>query len=434
MKRVSRVLACALALAAAPALAAINPSSPGLPQNWSMEAGTGYFSANGQGYGTQTGLNGNPSSAMCVECHSVNPSPHVLAPAERSSYYPFDFTTNQLVDPRGTNGQNFWGTHAVMNVLATGATDPWGVTNSGGGFSGGFGTQPRDNGEYMRKDAWDTDGQTGFGESKYNVGTTALQDDIASNITSWADADMICESCHNILVNVANPNYNTTNIVNKLLLAEYDDNTDDTLCVGCHGAGTGNAGATYADFHANDNLANFDKSARKRHHVLTGDTLSSTNYDPDNNPATNDSIMWAPSFSDKLDASWCSTPYAAITPGITLADGTTVKFRGACNVSGVGTRSSSNTAGDIVNVDANTINCSNCHRPHNAMTQSGAFIFRTGNGGDYPGQAGTSGTTLNTSDMDYGIRRQSDVGDWTTTKIYGEYQNLCDGCHQGYSQ
>lgn len=400
MKRYVIIVAGALSVTAGAALAAMGPTF-GLPQGWSI--------TNTRGYGTQAGLNGNPASAMCVECHTVNPSDRIL----------------QVSNPAGaglamdrTNAAHR-GSHFVMNQQAGAANAPWNITNTKGGFTGGFANTGDAADKYEKLSAW-----TIGGTSKYqNKALTAL-----GNTAAGAGGDMICESCHNIIHNTA------TNSDNDLLLGTYQDNVDDGICLGCH-----NQDETLANrggFHTKDNLPAFaGTTVRKRHHVLTGDTLTDAYYGTTGVSST----MWAPSASNRLSTAWCTTPYGA--PGtlidLDLTVGAAIAFREACNVAGQGSRL--NTAvvalGNIAPTGANAINCSNCHRPHNAMSSSGAFLFRMGENakGDFTGNVGAGKFTgLTNASMYYGLRRQADVDTTYAAKVYNEYRPLCAGCHYGY--
>lgn len=397
MRKLALLVAGAAALSAAPALAYLSTTDFGLPQAWTF--------ATNDGYGAIAATYNN-ASAMCVDCHTVNPSKLI--------YTPSDATGGPTIDPASTAMR---GSHTVMNALMTGKT-LFTYTNSGGGFPGGYGPGPHDDGSYMKGSAWTGLAGGATMESKWNT-ATALP--LASgyevtNSVNVGNAGLICESCHNIRRNTGN---------SAMLLGAYADNGADTLCLQCHTHGTN----TYASFHTNDKLAGFaGVLARKRHHVLTGDTFTVANYGTGNN-----SVMWAPTFSDKVVGAWCTTPYTTQAAATDLT-GAVVSFRNECNVSGVGARLNTAVTGDIVPLSASDIKCTNCHRPHNAMSGGGAFILRTGAnaGTDYAGNAGGSGQALG-DNIGWGIRRQNDVGTYGIgSKIYGEYNVLCNGCHQGY--
>ncbi|MDF1554081.1 MAG: cytochrome c3 family protein, partial [Deferrisomatales bacterium] len=291
------------------------------------------------------------------------------------------------------------GSHTVMTAL--------GSTNSGGGWTGAA-AGVRTGGQYMKITAWST-----LAQSKYGDPAGYTKDGPAADrATDW---DMLCESCHNVLVNAGD----------QLLVEAYTNASVDTLCVGCHG---GTVGETYAGFHGNGNLKAFGTSisqatytglaGRKRHHVLnaeTLDTVAPSPYDPDSDVATSDSVMWAPSYSKELGTGL----YATWTEDATspIGEGAVFTFRNLVNVSGVGTLSTAAAAGDIPT--GTELRCTSCHRPHNAITNAGAFILRSGNGAaTFPSGVGVTG-----------MERQVDN---TSTAVYGEYTPICAGCHQGY--
>lgn len=430
MKRIL-MLAGVLAVAGGPAFSAINPVSPGLPgevvaTSWTMTAAQGYGAVATTAALPGLTTNDSKGSAMCVECHSVNPSYHVLgANATYSAYTGPARGGSYAVDTTAANT----GSHFVMNVLGTPTgTALVGSTNSGGGFLGGFSNAARaTGGAYMMKVAWPANTAGTAPVSKYNQGTGLLSLPATggtANVNFGSAADIICESCHNVLANNGS----------RLLLGSYADATNDDICVRCH-SGNGSASgvaAGYEAFHANDNLAAFaGTTVRKRHHVLTGNTFGFYG-------ATGiSSLMWAPTFSDKVAAGWCGAgAYTNQSTVTTLTASTVVNFRNECSVSGVGARAAALAAGDI-NAAAATggnIRCVNCHRPHNAMASSGAFIFRTGTGSDFSGGGRQGNSRAASGTLGYGLRRQVDVGDWSTAKAYNEYAVLCNGCHQGYGQ
>lgn len=404
MRKYQILLAGALAAAAGSAYAAMGPTQFGLPINWTMTPTVGY--------GAATGVAGNGASAMCVECHTVSPSDRIL-----------DVSNRAAGDVRRDNA-NTLASHFVMNV-GSGI----GATNSGGGFLSGFGGI-QDNGKYLRGGAWSA-GPTYL--SKFSNGATLTS--AYEGVVSAANAGMICESCHNIINNVVGANDQGA-ADNDLLLGVYEDNRQDAICRGCH---LNDEAAANSVFHTtNSNLPSFSNPpARKRHHVLTNDTILAANY----GLTGVSSLMWAPSFSDKLATEWCTQKYLSGINPAPLADGATATYRGLCNVAGSGTRVLATVAaqGDISPANVNDLNCTNCHRPHNAGTFSGAFILRPGKVVDSTDQtliAYPAGNTSATHPVGtpklFQVRRQSDVGDYAGNKIYQEYRILCAGCHYGY--
>ncbi len=262
-KQVLAVL-CA-SLMAAPALAGINPAWPGLPtadtsNNNGASSYTGFTAAN------------NQASAMCVDCHTVQPK---------------------------AGGSHF------VNPTNTG-----GFTNSGGsGIDNTGAITTRDDGAYFKITAWNNitkaDNSTGSeGVSKYadtSVPASYVTDNtVAGTSTATLDAtaanyagyDIICESCHNIVNNDAGGN--------NLLLTQPNNDWEDApvaeLCTGCHGFmytaavdQSGSGLANWSDARNDHEVAG--GTARKgnneyhwvkgvarpqNHHVMTGDVIDST--------------------------------------------------------------------------------------------------------------------------------------------------------------
>ncbi|TLN17427.1 hypothetical protein FDZ71_06265 [bacterium] len=379
-------------LAAIAAFAGINPLDPGLPQGWTTTA-TRYTTAFVVGSATVTAdrltTANSFASAMCVECHTRNPSALILNPTDGAGAYDV------------TNGVNDRGSHTVADAA--------GSSNSGGGWTNAA-AGTRNAGQYEEIVTWDTANQAGFGFSKYGVQAPTQN----RNSVTGAPGDMICESCHNVLVN-RGP---------RLLLGAYGDSAAeaavngesgtildaDRMCLNCHGGATNN----YAGFHGNGNLRPFYQNAttspRKRHHVLAGDLLDLTRYNPDANKETNDSVMWAPSYTRELSAGLvgATDPFA---------------FGKGQSATGQGARAAATALGDV-----NTgtgLSCVSCHRPHNARTPAGAFILREGDGTGYPNYNVGAGLTT-------GLMRQQDKDATYANKVYGEYQGLCNTCHIGY--
>lgn len=182
------------------ARAGVDPSDPGLPQGWSQTAGKGYEaivigSANPvYAKGDPRRLNhGNTwGSALCVECHSANPSV---------------YTANPVSMPVGDTSATYYGTHFVRN-WQTAAGDPPYLT------SGAKQTA------HEKITYWAPGGQSNKGLSRYGTGSaysgkTDHDSVLASSATQSTRGSMICESCHNMLLNEGSSlllgTYNTTN-------------------------------------------------------------------------------------------------------------------------------------------------------------------------------------------------------------------------------
>lgn len=180
------------------ATAGLNPADPGLR---SVDA-----------YGI-TGIAKNGMSAYCVACHRTT--------------------------PYGT-GAGATGTHFVYG--GTGLT-----TNSGGGWvSTDYAKSgERDLGQYFHIGAWQTAGiYSKYGNTSTNLSATnAAAGTVGYELaetgvgaTTLNGHELICESCHNIVVNVAGGN----NLVEHPGRAgeygnQFRDSAVATLCVGCHG-------------------------------------------------------------------------------------------------------------------------------------------------------------------------------------------------------
>ncbi len=361
-KQVLAVL-CA-SLLAAPALAGINPADPGLPvadtsNNSGASSYTGFTASN------------NQASAMCVDCHTVQPK---------------------------AGGSHF------VNATSTG-----GFTNSGGsGIDNTGAIVTRDNGAYFKVTIWTTNTAGSDGISKYGDtagptsyvtdntiagATTATQDATAGN---YAGYDIICESCHNIVNNEAGGN--------NLLLTqpnnEWEDAATAELCVGCHGfmyttdaANAGNANYSTTGINANEvggghkanNEYHWVKGVAypQNHHVMTGDNIDSTRAAA--------RLLW----TDNDVVGYTDTPI----------DNTSTK----------GTYPQRATwQNSLTKPSGGGLNCTNCHAPaHGQNASAGASILRN--------------ATYTTAAVGLGpIARISDRGGWKKIDDLG----FCGQCHQ----
>lgn len=184
---------------AAVSFAGLNPAGPGLPT----------VTVTGYGGGP---LANNQLSAMCVACHN-----RAVYGTTMASHFVFD-------DAHRTNSGGGW-TSADYSKTGT----------------------PRDAGQYFHISAWSTAGIW----SKYGNFTTKLSETAAPAgsvgfelatkgvaLATLQSDEIICESCHNIVKNVAGGN----NLVEKpgdvttpTGALAYTDSKVATLCVGCHG-------------------------------------------------------------------------------------------------------------------------------------------------------------------------------------------------------
>ena len=151
-------------------------------------------------YGNQ--YQNNEMSAMCVDCHTGNPSAR----------------TAEKAGPPLVNDPAFQGTHFtyragkstnnVYNVdVAWEKLDRWGTDNTNLNYSYGF---------------------SKYGSLGAGVSVTGVA------------GEMICESCHNIVVNVPGSTPIPEGKGNKKLLAwDAEETTTGILCEGCHGLSLG---------------------------------------------------------------------------------------------------------------------------------------------------------------------------------------------------
>ncbi len=370
------VFALGVLLLGVPAQAAINPASPGLPP------------ANAY---TLTGLLNNAASAMCVDCHSRNPARYTN-PTFAGNYAP-------------PTAADVKGSHYVMESYA--------LAHSGGGWSDDrwLGTQYI-NGKYMKVDAWGLATDTNFsaGWSKWSNSTPASVPAYSTGAPTPITAGqygIICESCHNILINAPGPGV-TPPQGNRKLLAWSSNNqaqNNSYLCEGCHARMKATATAGNNDG-GNFNGATAQLNTGRDHHVLGGDSITAA--------LSATGRLWGRSWA------WLDT---------TAQMGNPVEPTTYANF----IRPDALTTGDIDFAAANStqITCSSCHRAHNAQTSTGALILKSGNGTNL---VGTGLATDGGTGTNYGIQRQFDRGakEVSTTKLVTNESNLCDGCHSGY--
>lgn len=364
MRRALTIVAATL-VAAAPALAGINPASPGLPtastnNNNGSSSYTGFSAANGA------------SSALCVDCHTVQPK-------AGGSHY---------VNP----------------------TDTVGTTNSGGSGIGSTGAiATRDNGAYFKATAWNINTSGAAGLSKYGNGATgsvSTDNTVAGTRTTTQVAasalggyDIICESCHNIVVNQAGGN----NLLQTQPNNKWQDASTALICVGCHGfmytENTANAdNANYASAlndnevttgRKNNNEVHWVKGVAyaQNHHVMTGDNIDDTKAAA--------RLLW----TDNDVIHYAAVPIENAGPALT--------------------RGSLPQRAAWVNLTKPTnsqhLNCTNCHTPaHGEGGSAGASILRNA----------TYTTTANPLGP---IARISDRGGWKKVNDLA----YCTQCHVG---
>jgi hypothetical protein len=243
---------CLCLLSSGTARGAINPASPGL--------------ARADAYG-EKGIPNNGASALCVECHTANPTP-------------------------GS------GTHFVLNA-AVGALRP---THSGGGWdTGAWGV--REGGEFFKASPWIEEEWGNGGSSRYGdtdtwesvvylapegiVGAEAARAE--PSLPRLAPLEVICESCHSLRVNVEGRYNLLCKVTNSPTLDDTVEGSVAPLCVGCHGFlyQADEANAVHANWNHSDNFSLVSGTRRgnnerhyiggqpypRNHHVMSGDVV-----------------------------------------------------------------------------------------------------------------------------------------------------------------
>lgn len=354
--------------------AALSSANPGLP------------SVTVAGYAGGGAVARNQYSVMCVACHSRIP-----------------------YSAAGANA-----THFVSNDAAP--------TNSGGGWTAtefNRATAERNGGEYFHIGAWSTAGiyskygnvtgpasatNAAAGTVGYELATTGVA---AATLNGY---DIICESCHNIVRNVAGGNNLVEAPGDQVGAANgFQEATNSTLCVGCHGwmydsndaanainvmANNGhydnawNGVAEVAGTERSNNSSHYIGGAKidMNHHVLTGDAIDQT--------LATAGLLWRDVYT--------------IPPGSARADITTA-VGGNSAMPQQTTWQDGKTKSSV----ATRLNCLNCHMAgHGGDSTAGASILRDTNLG---GRATGS------------IQR---IGDSPRTWWDFTDENFCMDCHQ----
>lgn len=317
----------AFALCAGMGEAGLNPSNPGLAVS-------------------------NGSSAMCINCHTVAPG-----------------------------GGTHFGSHFVYNP----ADSPARPTNSGGGSVAAGGLNPiRDLGQYFKATQWLA--QTGsqsyskYGRSTDNASVHAVNDNatygaaeflIATN-TAYQGYEIICESCHNVVRNVAGGNnlvapMTAMTATPQTQVAPWNATNEATLCVGCHGfmytTNAANTGTNYADarntaewvggLKGNNHFHRINAvQYAQNHHVMSGDPIAAGQALA--------GILWRDVLSLPSDG-------AAASIDVTLARGQMPQRAVWLDTDGSGK----------VKAGAANFNCLTCHaQPHSGLNGTAASILR----------------------------------------------------------
>lgn len=254
----SRLLAAisflALVSSSLPAVGAVNPLDPGLPD--------------AKAYG-QAAIPANGASALCVECHAENPK------AGMSTHFVLNFLSGQLRH-----------------------------TNSGGGWQeGNWGV--RDKGEFFKVSKWEeslggSGGYSKYGDAEKWDSVVYLQSEdqtysptsrVESQLANMGKYELICESCHSLKFNVEG----RYNLLSRIVSSDQPDQKLEggvaDLCVGCHGFLYHDDGGAANSINANwsdprnvseitgqrrgNNEVHYISGQRypRNHHVMTGDSI-----------------------------------------------------------------------------------------------------------------------------------------------------------------
>lgn len=380
---------CSLALCFGAAVAGMNPNDFGLA------GGVALY---------------NPmKSRICTDCHTRIPGSPTVA--------------------------NGYGSHFVT---AGAAHD----TQSGGGWTGSK-NGVRTGGQFFRLNAWPIGGTyskyggTGTDNTSYYTAATDNQAGLAissTTLTAYTGAtgrEMICESCHNVVKNVAGGNNlvapltavysaNGAGAASAVQVTNWQNGDDSPLCVGCHGfmysaykgpsAGTTandrgtRIGDTRNQIDGGTALRDVNHSHtingvgyHQNHHVMAGDSLMNT--------WAADGVYWADTLvKDEAASGWGNGGSALSTTAAASAP-----WRGTMPMLGTW-----NTDGGKVKGGATNFTCVSCHNPHFGDLSAGASILRDTDSASSTGAAATAVSKL--SETPRG---------WMTIND----QKYCNDCH-----
>lgn len=361
--------ACALALAVGTGNAGLNPANPGIPGN-------------------------NRLSSACIECHTQTPG-----------------------------GATHQGSHFVYNTAL-----PAYSTHSGGGGTYNLLGVAREAGEYFKTGAWAQGGFSKYGRVSDNSSISAANDNalhgaanfVAANGAAYQTAEIICESCHNLVHNVQGGNNllapmtaATANGTAQVLAASGTvpaiNGPEAPLCVGCHGfmytggAAPNPAGTYYADAR---NVSDFGgRKGNNNAHYINGIKMAQNHHvgtgDPIANSLAAQGYLWRDVLSVPTDGEAAAISVAAVRGQMPQ--------RATWAVDG----------GKLKPSTATWLNCINCHsEPHSGLNGTAASILRDTDAG---------GTLTSTSSRQDGILR---IGESGRGYMGFADTNYCNDCHE----
>lgn len=363
---------CVVALSLGAAYAGVNPADPGLAVR-------------------------NNSSNICIDCHTVAPG----------------------------GGATHYGSHFVYDPTVTGT-----LTNSGGGGNWNYDNAARDAGQYFKTTQWaESTGYSKYGNTADNTSVGAGNDNaaygsavyLAASNSAYAGHEIICESCHNVVKNVAGGNnllapMTALTSAPSVQVSPVQEANEATICVGCHGfmygAGTGytataSPGTYYADAR---NTADVSPGGRKGNngvHYING-----AKYRQNHHVMTGDKILNADAALGLLWRDVLTVPSDGEETGVI----DTASTRG--QMPQRATWNNTDTAGKVKATTTTYLNCIQCHSaPHSGLAGTAASILRDQDAG--------GNATLSTDRHTYIARIGENNRTWMGFNDY----NYCQDCH-----
>lgn len=381
------VVTLSLAALVGVAAAGINPASYGLPPvTFTSGAATDNLF-----YNVAVTVPGKQASAMCVKCHTRNPS-------HRTQY-------------RATAGIDYVGSHFVTRTF----TD----TNPGGGYPDsdkGVRSAPI----YMADNTAGALGANFVGVPKYGALVGGVPDNTINRAIGTypgTSAQIICESCHNIIRNIGPAKLIAQGFANGAATSGAGINTKGTtdphLCIGCHGRMDSGVNAEWK-LHPD---AAGSTWVGTQHHRNTSATSVYAGSGTPLNPA--DMGTMAAAYYTPVQQMW------AVGPG-SLTGSRALNYTSAPPPLG---RISPMNDNNQIMPSTGRLVCTNCHRAHNADSSAGATILMRGSMAPIASNRIGTGTLPTDNNTTYwGVRRMSDKGG--RSAAFDTTNPHCLACHQ----
>jgi len=377
------------------AVAGINPANPGLPGvDTSLTGNDNNFYAS---LGTVTS---NKGSVLCVACHTRNP-------AARTQY-----RVNK-------GGWNYVGSHFVTRNFAD--------TAKGGGYTDG--TSPKNVRRTTNNYIGDNVGQQNPGLMTVANGWYAMpqygrltagviDNNWPAGVAIGANAaQMICESCHNIVNNIGPNKLIATGFANGATTTgaglDTKGTTTPVLCFGCHGAMDSGVNAEW-QYHP---VATGVTWVGTQHHRNSQGATGTGRYFGSATPLAGHNMgQMDPAYYTATQQMWAAGPGSLTAARALQWTGSRMKAVADNN------QILSTTGGS-------QLLCTNCHRAHNTDSSVGATILMRGD-------LAISATTLiglepvptSATNAYTGLTRMADQGG--RGAAFNSTNSLCLTCHQ----